>query len=563
MAQFKTRARALDMLGRQQIAGVPTAISELFKNAHDAYADHVEVDYYRSDGLFVLRDDGLGMTKEDFEQRWLTLGTDSQLGSKKGLALPPKDPNKTPRPILGEKGIGRLAIASIGSQVLILTRAKREDKLHDLIVAYIHWGIFELPGLDLDEITIPLKTFPDGTLPNRELISSMLNEVTDSIRELESKGKIEFEDSGKLIADIKQFDVDPAEIDAYLKNLSLSGSLSLSGNGQGTHFIIYPADNLLQVSIDGDPNSGKASPLLKMLLGFTNTMVPGADLPAIHASFRDHKTDDFYVDLISDHEFFTPKEFEMADHHIQGEFDEYGQFKGAIKIYGEEEFEHVVPWQGSKGKNTLCGPFKINVAYVQGEAKQTKITPDEYGQLMAKLEKIGGLYIYKNGIRILPYGDSDYDFLDIENRRTKSAKYYYFSYRRMIGAISISKEKNNQLIEKAGREGFIENKAFRQFHDMLENLFLQLAGDFFREASSGPKAEYFLKRRAELERLYTAKKEYEKQVNFKTTQFAENLDNFFLKIKEGAPQEEIKRLLEQTTVKFQYVSQIKDPDESS
>ena len=42
MARFRTRARTVDMLGRQQIAGIPTAISELFKNAHDAYADHVE-----------------------------------------------------------------------------------------------------------------------------------------------------------------------------------------------------------------------------------------------------------------------------------------------------------------------------------------------------------------------------------------------------------------------------------------------------------------------------------------------------------------------------------------
>jgi len=105
MAKFKTRARTVDMLGRQQIAGIPTAISELFKNAHDAYADHVEVDYYRSDKLFVLRDDGLGMTKGDFEKRWLTLGTESKLGQVGGLSTPPIDSNKKPRAILGEKGI--------------------------------------------------------------------------------------------------------------------------------------------------------------------------------------------------------------------------------------------------------------------------------------------------------------------------------------------------------------------------------------------------------------------------------------------------------------------------
>ena len=31
MAKFKTRARTVDMLGRQQIAGASTALSELFK----------------------------------------------------------------------------------------------------------------------------------------------------------------------------------------------------------------------------------------------------------------------------------------------------------------------------------------------------------------------------------------------------------------------------------------------------------------------------------------------------------------------------------------------------
>ena len=81
MARFKTRARAVDMLGRQQIADVATAISELFKNAHDAYAEHVEVDNFRSDDLFVVRDDGIGMTAEEFENRWLVLGTESKVDS--------------------------------------------------------------------------------------------------------------------------------------------------------------------------------------------------------------------------------------------------------------------------------------------------------------------------------------------------------------------------------------------------------------------------------------------------------------------------------------------------
>ena len=89
-ATFKARARTLDMLGRQQIAGIPTAISELFKNAHDAYAENVEVDYYRREGLFVLRDDGRGMTREQFVDRWLTIATETS-DERKRVKGPPAE----------------------------------------------------------------------------------------------------------------------------------------------------------------------------------------------------------------------------------------------------------------------------------------------------------------------------------------------------------------------------------------------------------------------------------------------------------------------------------------
>ena len=82
MAKFRTSARTVDMLGRQQIAGIPTAISELFKNAHDAYATRVEADYYRPEQLFVLRDNGFGMTFTDVMERWLVIGTDRQAWGK-------------------------------------------------------------------------------------------------------------------------------------------------------------------------------------------------------------------------------------------------------------------------------------------------------------------------------------------------------------------------------------------------------------------------------------------------------------------------------------------------
>ena len=181
MANFKTRARALDLLGRQQIAGIPTAINELLKNAHDAYADNVDIDYFRYKNLFILRDDGVGMSKKDFESRWLTLGTESKLENSK-ISKPPVDKDKPLRPSMGEKGIGRLAIASIGTQVLIVTKAKYQNKI---VAALINWKIFELPGLNLEDIVIPVKEF--DSIPNHNDINVMKKELSDSVKNIFEK----------------------------------------------------------------------------------------------------------------------------------------------------------------------------------------------------------------------------------------------------------------------------------------------------------------------------------------------------------------------------------------
>jgi signal transduction histidine kinase len=118
-----------------------------------------------------------------------------------------------------------------------------------------------------------------------------------------------------------------------------------------------------------------------------------------------------------------------------------------------------------------------------GLQDESRLPRDQHGQMYDKLNRLGGLYIYRDGIRVLPYGNSDYDFLNIEQRRTLAAKDWFFSYRRMIGWVDISHDDNSGLVEKAGREGFRENRPYRQFREILENFFKQLAVDYFRPQS--------------------------------------------------------------------------------
>ncbi|MCY3674355.1 MAG: ATP-binding protein [Paracoccaceae bacterium] len=528
MVTFRTRARTLEMLGRQQIAGIPTAISELFKNAHDAYADHVEIDYFRSDGLFVLRDDGVGMSKEDFENRWLTIGTESKFDPK---IRPPQFADKPIRPMLGEKGIGRLAIAIIGPQLLVLTRAVDSS---DLVVVFLNWGIFEWPGIDLEEIIIPSRIFPGGTLPTGQEVSEMIDEFRSNAEKVGKK--VDTELVIKIKEELDQFDIDPIQIDSHLSAIS---TLSLNHFRSGTHFIIKPANPLLKDDIDGEITQDKAPPLQRALLGFSNTMIPKSDSP-IKTGFRDHKTEEYFDDLISDDEFFTPEEFENADHQIRGEFDKFGQFIGEISIYGEILNNHVIPWKGSYGVPTECGPFRINFAHFERENRHSTIPPEEHARLSEKAKIIGGLYVYRNGIRILPYGNTDFDWLDIELNRTKGAGYYYFSHRKMFGTIEIDIEKNKKLVEKAGREGFQENKAYRQFRSILRNFLLQLLIDFFRDDSIHTER---LIKKEELKKEELAKRKREKFAREKKIKFGTELNEFFKNIENKKPQEEAKCIL--------------------
>lgn len=559
MAKFKTSARTLDLLGRQQIAGIPTAISELFKNAHDAYADFSEIDYLRNKKLFILRDNGLGMTRNDFETRWLTLGTESKVANS-NLTLPPIDQNKPLREITGEKGIGRLAIASIGSQVLVLSRAKDINGLHNTVVAFINWKIFELPGLSLDDIVIPLREIKGGILPDYSLINSMKNELLTALSEIAKKEQLLRSSIDSISQEILSFGIIPSEIENSLPN----PHLSLQNNGHGTHFYISPTNEMLDTDIDGDSNAD-ATKIEKMLVGFTNTMTPYHSKPQIELAFRDYKGDNkTYKDIINKDYFFTPEDFSTADHHIEGTFDEFGQFQGSITIYKEKKFQnHIINWNGNSFRKTNCGSFSIDFAYVQGKTSQSIISQEDHNRILAKCDKYGGIYIYKDNIRILPYGDSDYDFIDIEKNRTKSASFYFFSYRRMFGAINISKQNNSELREKAGREGFIENKAYRQMREILKNFFIQLAADFFRDNGGGPKSNFWREKRTEQEKIYKALEKREKQAKIKKDLFIKKMNIFFENLSDGSISLKVQKIISDADRELNGIVYIKDSEKAS
>ncbi|NTV94913.1 MAG: ATP-binding protein [Thiobacillus sp.] len=556
-ASIKVRARAVDMLGRQQIAGIPTALHELFKNAYDAFARRVEVDVLVKNRALILRDNGYGMTEDEFRNRWLTLGTESKVGQSEMRAPWLGEFGEVPRRILGEKGIGRLAIAAIGPAVLVMTRSNKEAQgLGELVVCLIHWGLFEIPGIDLDRIRVPVVTLPGGTLPDKALMNSLVDDVIAGMDVLGDE--LPEADRQRITGDLELMRVPTDSIFSKLEGNEDSGDgpLSLEGDGFGTHFLVRPYDDVLDADLASE-SEGEVSRLRKLLIGFGNTMLPDLPPPPIKATFRVKHLNDDVVDYIGDKAFFNPDEFLTADHIFKGRFDDYGQFSGEVKVFDRNPVPYSLNWPGAKGKPTDCGSFEIQFAVVQGLQHQSMLAPDDWVDMIAKLNAAGGLYIYRDGVRVLPYGDADFDFLHIEKRRTLKGSDWFFSFRRMFGAILVSSRDNPALKDKAGREGFRENIAYHQFREMLENLLQQLAKDFFRKEAQFTEYNDI---RTEMDARNDLLKKREKLVAVKKDKFKNELSSFFERVEAGDPGSDVDAFGQRLMTRLDAIERIDDPD---
>ena len=460
MTAFRARARAVDMLGRQQIANLPTALSELFKNAHDAYATTAIADFFRAHNVLVVSDDGVGMDRETFERSWLTIATESKL-----------EPDSTPRPAgmsprvqLGEKGIGRFAIGALGSQVLVVSKRDRCPA----IAALVNWKMFELPGIDLDEVPVGLVELGDDELTSADVarLKAPLAEAVSRFRRRADAGKW----SGLLDGIEAALDALPDDPLRAVPGLEPLGPT-------GTMFLISSVSDGLAAEI-GTPGSKDAALFERTLHGFTDSWLGEASTPDFAVDFVDRRAGGDVESLLNPGDFFGVSDFEQADHHIHGEFDEDGDFLGTIRIFDEEAEDLSVRCPDSL--RPRCGLFSFELGVVQGMASESRLDPEAFGSMNAMLRRLGGLYVYMDGIRVQPYGRPDVDYLEIEERRTLGASYYYFSYRRMFGAVSLTSRQNPGLHEKAGREGFTRGRAYSDFRQLLINLLVQLAATYFR-----------------------------------------------------------------------------------
>lgn len=101
--------KVLRLLGAQLYGDTPSIISELVQNAYDADATAVWITINTSSpSTIVVQDNGIGMTPDEINSRFLNIGQDRRFEY-------PISPNG--RKVLGRKGIGKLAVFSLAKVI--------------------------------------------------------------------------------------------------------------------------------------------------------------------------------------------------------------------------------------------------------------------------------------------------------------------------------------------------------------------------------------------------------------------------------------------------------------
>lgn len=552
--QFRIHARTIDHLGQNQIADCPTAVSELWKNAYDAYARNVALHIFAKPApMAAITDDGHGMSHDEFVERWLAVGTEHK-ASPTGLDTPQGDRNGLPpRPTQGQKGIGRLSVAHLGQVVLVLTKRRRKR----YVAALVDWRVFENPFLLLNDIIVPVEEFkgPKEFPAVFERLRTLLSEnVVPVLSPSDKKNTAKKERHDRIVDAWKRHDANfhqpgrpnPTEelYDTAL-NLEIPTAEQLecwpawtSESEHGTALYVFRLHHELTVWVDeeGQADSEEAKDVKELLeqtlISFFDPYTDEEARSNFKYEVTIHPSDGSTKRKLGWDEVITLDDVKTLEHFVEGYIDEQGTFNGHVRAYGKDmglvslPAARSVPRPGTKG---YIGPVQVLMAtYEQEHGDKVNVSsmPAEERQAWdTRKVRYAGFSLYRDGLRVLPYGRSDADLFQIDERRQKHVGREFWAHRRMFARIAFTRQGNPNLIDKAGREGLQDNQARRELKFRVIDLLTVLARKYF-----GIESDVRKERRADAEdrkkkAIQEAGKRARKELRANLRKYRPKLDN--------------------------------------
>lgn len=388
-------------IGSELISSASVALSELVKNSYDADASNVLVQLSEPDNgppeLLVL-DDGVGMSVKTITGVWLEPATPFRrrlVHSGGG------------RRVLGEKGVGRFAAAKLAAQLELVSRAKGDRR--ETAVS-VDWSAFEDDTKYLDEIRIPVVNRRPDSFASQGGVRRFWQ---DAFADLDLKRSHPTTTNGTLLRMAGLRDVwDEALAQEVQRSLQrLVSPFDAKIDAHRPTFEIY---------LRFPPR----------LSSFSGPVGPAEELSKPH-----------YV--------------------LDATIDAGGAADVELVIRGEsEKIEKRVRLTGASGGQPTMGPFGLHLrVFDRDAASLDELAPGLAARLIrSQIDAAAGVSIYRNGFRVLPYGESRDDWLRLDLRRVNNPT-LRLSNNQIIGFVSINREANPALVDQSNREGLVDGPA--------------------------------------------------------------------------------------------------------
>lgn len=427
--QFRAHARLLTMLGDQLIKNERIALVELVKNSYDADATSVTVDFQgfgegfakQPGSTIVITDDGDGMTPEIVKTAWMNPATPSKALRKSTLPATAI----FGRVLQGEKGIGRFATFKLGSQVGVTTRARSSEDETTLFVDISDLDDAESPAQEIDFLLDKLHALFD--------VSAARVFVGDAERSTHGT-EIEI---GDLRADWSEALVESAYADLDRMQPQL-----------------WRADDEQGLLVDFEVKFLKDGVDMRLGDQRVEEFQAALDKAVLTVSNGSYDQDDQVVVFSVNG---RTHELDLSSAEVRG-----------LRPYRSHFRQKDNSWLAPS-----CGDFAFQFhVFDITRTAETQYSLDDDDLALVKSHRI---YLYRDGIRVYPYGDPRDDWLEIDAIRGTQSAGAIFSNDQTLGYVSITQAGNPLLRDKTNREGLLENgRANSDFIALLQTILTYL-----------------------------------------------------------------------------------------
>lgn len=435
---FSIDARAMLTWGRDSIKDHTTALLELVKNSYDAAATvvHIEIMAPTSDtegGYIRVTDDGHGMTEDEVDNYWLRIGYSEKLANKR---------TTNRRRKTGEKGIGRISADRLGAILDLQTQAKDAEP----VALLVHWDRFDSQGTDLDSVPIEVTQETGFSVPRPSHYnkSKRLYEDPPSSR-----------NSGKKMCGTQ----------LTMRHLRQRwNAKDIQNLRQELASLTPPFKTVrdfqirIETNIAPDCNGVVESPFYET-----------AEIEARFTYRRDHSVT--YL-------------FKARDPVGKQAKPEEGQLPWMDFVHAEP------PPDDENASKDGCGPdigiIEIRLLFYPRRGETLRGTDLRLGQLRSFLNANAGIKVYRDNIRVLPYGIPDKaegDWLALGDRKARepagpARAQWRVAPNQLVGAVFLSRDNNPGLIDTSGREGLVQGDAFNELRQLLMGCIIMLEGHY-------------------------------------------------------------------------------------